>query len=153
VSLRRARRGHFELWYYLGMAFTLRWHASKRVLYFALSGCLSEDSLKDPTRAVYDAISRLNPLVVITDMAGVTDFQLTGDQLRGLAASGRSWAHRSVFVAQRPVVFGCIRMVAGHRPSEEYQIVPTLADACELLGVQFAEFLPVQPEQKAEGAV
>ncbi len=83
----------------------------------------------------------------IVDFSGVTDFEVSSEAIRQVAAAPPALpaGYIRVLVIPQIFIYGLARMfqILGEKTRPELQVVRTLDEAYRLLGVEFPEFHPV----------
>jgi hypothetical protein len=83
----------------------------------------------------------------ILDFSGVTDFEVSGDAIRRVAAAPPALpaGYIRVLVIPQTFIYGLARMfqILGEKTRPELQVVRTLKEAYRLLGVEFPDFHPI----------
>jgi hypothetical protein len=83
----------------------------------------------------------------ILDFSGVTDFEVSGDAIRRVAAAPPALpaGYIRVLVIPQTFIYGLARMfqILGEKTRPELQVVRTLEEAYRLLGVEFPDFHPI----------
>jgi hypothetical protein len=83
----------------------------------------------------------------ILDLSGVTDFEVSGDAIRQVAAAPPAFpaGYMRVLVIPQIFIYGLARMfqILGEKTRPELQVVRTMDEAYFLLGVESPEFHPV----------
>ena len=83
----------------------------------------------------------------ILDLSRVTNFEVSSDAIREVAASPPAFpaGYLRVLVVPQIFIFGLARMfqILGEKTRPELQVVRTLDEAYHLLGVEFPDFQPL----------
>lgn len=87
------------------------------------------------------------PCRAILDLSKVTDFEVSSEAIRQVAASQPVVRHgyMRVLVIPQIFIYGLARMfqILTEKTRPELQVVRTLEEAYRLLGVEFPEFYPI----------
>jgi hypothetical protein len=83
----------------------------------------------------------------IVDFSAVTDFEVSGDAIRKVAASPPAFppGYMRVLVVPQIFIYGLARMfqLLGEKTRPELQVVRTMDEAFHLLGVEYPDFHPL----------
>jgi hypothetical protein len=130
------------------VAFSLDFDAKHNVLRLTLEGPLTAAGLFEIEQAVAGYAASHPPFRGIVDTAGVTDYQISGETIRELAAAPRpttSTAGTWVVVTPKEHIYGMTRMfqIASGKSQPNFHVVRTMAEAYALLQIESPEFVLV----------
>jgi hypothetical protein len=147
---------HHERWDYAektfwdeaGVPYRFEFDTENGLLQGRLYGRVTSEELKEYYLAGSRVVAAKQPRSAITDMTGITVFEVTPQTVRELA-SYPPILHKQellrVIVASAPDVFGMARMFDSHgettRPN--LHVVKTLKEALVIVGVQEPKYEPV----------
>lgn len=133
------------------MPYRIAFDAQNRILRGQFDGRVTDDELKEFYRIAPDYIARFDPRVGITDFSAVTSFDVSPQAIRELANTPPAVPDPKrprFIVAPSPQIFGMARMfeLQGEKTRPSLQVVRTLEDVWDFLGVQEPHFEPVLME-------
>lgn len=133
---------------WLPLPFSFEFDAANGLLQGRLWGRVTSDELKDYYRTGVLCVNRTHPRAGITDMIGVTMFEVTPQTIRELAGLRPVPVAESllrVIVASSPDIFGMARIFESHgeasRPN--LHVVRTAKEALAIVGVPEPSFAPI----------
>ncbi len=129
------------------MDFVVDFDAKNNVLRCTLEGRMTGVILLDIYARAVKYMESHPPCRGILDFSGVTDFEVSSNAIRQLAAAPPALpaGYMRVLVIPQIFIYGLARMfqILGEKTRPELQVVCTLDEAYRLLGVEFPEFRPV----------
>ncbi|MGO9404465.1 MAG: hypothetical protein ACLPVW_13465 [Terriglobales bacterium] len=129
------------------MNFVVDFDAKNNILRCTLEGRMTGVILLDLYARAVKYMESHPPCRGILDFSGVTDFEVSSEAIRQLAAAppALSAGYIRVLVIPQIFIYGLARMfqILGEKNRPELQVVRTLDEAYLLLGVEFPEFHPV----------
>jgi hypothetical protein len=121
--------------------------AKNNVLRGTLQGAMTGAILLDFYARGSEYVASRPPCRGILDFSEVTDFEVSGDAIRQVAAAPPAFApgYVRVFVIPQLFIYGLARMfqILGEKTRPELQVVRTMDEAFHLLGVEHPDFQPV----------
>jgi hypothetical protein len=130
------------------MSYRFEFDASSGLLQGRLEGRVTSEELTEYYRTAVKFARMKNPRSGITDMTGITSFEVTPQTVRELAGMRPAIPDQDllrVIVASSPEVFGMARMFESHgeatRPN--LHVVRTCKEALVIVGVLEPKFEPI----------
>jgi hypothetical protein len=127
--------------------FVVDFDAKNNILRCTLEGRMTGVILLDFYARAVKYMESHPPCRGILDFSGVTDFEVSSEAIRQLAAAPPALpaGYMRVLVIPQIFIYGLARMfqILGEKNRPELQVVRTLEEAYRLLGVEFPEFHPV----------
>jgi len=121
--------------------------AKSNVLRATLQGSMTGAILLDFYQTAEKFLASRPPCRGILDLSGVTDFEVSSEAIRKIAATPPLVPHgyMRVLVIPQIFIFGLARMfqILGEKSRPELQVVRTMDEAFHLLGVEHPDFHPV----------
>jgi hypothetical protein len=119
----------------------------RRIVYIRFQGAIGDDEAVSYYRRLAAWFIAHGYRSNITDFSAVTSFTVTTQTVNKLAANTPlvpNGFHR-IMVAPQDSVFGCARMyeMLGSGTRDTVHVVRTMAEACQLLGVESLDLEPV----------
>lgn len=129
------------------MAFVLDFDARNNILRRTVEGHVTDAILLDSYAAMAKYLASHPACRAITDVSGVTAFEVSSDAIRQLAETPpiHSTASIRVFVAPKDSVYGMAPMfqILSEKKHPKFHVVRTMDEAYRLLRVESPEFGPV----------
>ena len=126
------------------MNFVVGFDAKNNVLRCTLEGRMTGVILLDLYARAVKYMESHPPWRGILDFSGVTDFEVSSDAIRRLAATPPALpaGYMRVLVIPQIFIYGLARMfqILGEKNRPELQVVRTLDEAYTMLGVEFPDF-------------
>jgi hypothetical protein len=127
--------------------FIVDFDAKNNILRCTLEGRMTGVVLLDFYARAAKYMESHPPCRGILDFSGVTDFEVSSDAIRQLAAAPPALpaGYMRVLVIPQTFIYGLARMfqILGEKNRPDLQVVCTLDEAYHLLGVEFPDFHPV----------
>jgi len=130
------------------MSYAFEFDSANALLQGRLYGVVTSEDLRDYFRNGIRCVTAKKPRAGITDLTGVTSFEVTSQTIRDLASTRPVAPAENllrVIVANSPDVFGMARMFETHgeatRPN--LHVVKTCKEALVIVGVQEPNFEPI----------
>jgi hypothetical protein len=121
--------------------------AKNNILRGTLQGPITGAILLDLYAKAAEYIESHPPCRGILDFSGVTDFEVSSDAIRAVAAAKPILpaGYMRVLVIPQIYIYGLARMfqILGEKTRPELQVVRTLNEAYRMLDVEFPDFRPV----------
>lgn len=121
--------------------------AKNNILRGTLEGAMTGEVLLDLYERATQYMASHPPCRGILDFSGVTDFEVPSDAIRQVAASPPvvPAGFMRVLVIPQVFIFGLARMfqILGEKHRPELQVVRTMKEAYQLLGLEQPEFCPL----------
>lgn len=121
--------------------------AKNNILRATLQGPITGAILLDLYAKAAEYVESHPPCRGILDFSSVTDFEVSSDAIRAVAAARPVLpaGYMRVLVIPQIYIYGLARMfqILGEKTRPELQVVRTLDEAYRMLGVEFPDFLPV----------
>jgi hypothetical protein len=131
----------------LTMNIALDFDKKNNILRGTLEGPMTGAILLELYAAALEYMASHLPCRAILDFSRVTDFEVSGDAIRRIAAAPPAVpsGYMRVLVVPQIFIYGLARMfqILGEKTRPELQVVRTLDEAYRLLGVESPEFYPV----------
>ena len=129
------------------MNYVLDFDAKNNVLRCTLEGRMTGVILLDFYARAVKYMESHPPCRGILDLSRVTDFEVSADAIRQVAAAPPALpaGYMRVLVVPQIFIYGLARMfqILGEKNRPELQVVRTLDEAYGLLGVEFPDFHPI----------
>lgn len=129
------------------MAIVVDFDATNNILRGTLDGRMTGAILLNFYAAATKYMASHPPCRGILDLSGVTEFEVSSNAIRQIAAAPPAFptGYMRVLVIPKDFIFGLARMfqILGERTRPELQVVRTLDEAYRLLKVESPEFRPV----------
>jgi hypothetical protein len=126
------------------MGFILEYNAKHNILRVTLEGRLTDAILSEGYAATAKYVASHPPCHGITDVSGVTKFEVSSDVVKRLAETSPAFptAYMKVFVAPKDSVYGMARMfqIIGEGTRPNLHIVRSMDEAYRLLQAESPEF-------------
>ncbi len=130
------------------MPYAFEFDSANALLQGRLYGAVTSEDLREYFRQGVRCVTAKKPRAGITDLTGVTSFEVSPQTIRDLASSRPVAPAENllrVIVAPSPDVFGMARMFESHgeatRPN--LHVVKTCKEAMVIVGVQEPNFEPI----------
>jgi hypothetical protein len=121
--------------------------AKNNILHGTIKGPMTGVILLDLYATATKYMASHPPCRGILDLSGVTDFEVSSDAIRQVAAAPPAFpaGYMRVLVIPQIFIYGLARMfqILGEKTRPELQVVRTMDEAYFLLGVESPEFHPV----------
>lgn len=121
--------------------------AKNNILRATLEGPMTGETLLDLHAKGVQYTASHPPCRGILDFTAVTDFEVSSDAIRRMAAAPAAFppGYMRVLVIPQMFIYGLARMfqILGEKSRPELQVVRSLDEAYALLGVQLPEFHPL----------
>jgi hypothetical protein len=121
--------------------------AKNNILRGTLAGPMTGVVLLELYRRAMDYMNSHPPCRAILDFSDVTDFEVSSEAIRRVAASPPAMpaGYMRVLVIPQTFIYGLARMfqILGEKTRPELHVVRTMEEAFKLLGVETPEFYPV----------
>jgi hypothetical protein len=122
--------------------------AKNNILRGTLEGPITGALLLDLYKKGTDFVAAHPPCRAILDFSGVTDFEVSSEAIRQVAAAPPAIpaGYMRVLVIPQIFIYGLARMfqILGEKSRPELQVVRSLDEAYHLLGVENPEFHPIK---------
>jgi len=129
------------------VAIVVDFDATNNILRGTLDGRMTGAILLNFYAAATKYMASHPPCRGILDLSGVTEFEVSSNAIRQIAAAPPAFptGYMRVLVIPKDFIFGLARMfqILGERTRPELQVVRTLDEAYRLLKVESPEFRPV----------
>ena len=131
------------------MPYEFDFDSKNRILRCRFEGRVTDESLKDYSRAAVRYVALTVPRAGILDFSAVTSFEVTPDTILELASSAPTMpdpSHHRFIVAPAPEIFGMARMyqISGEESRPNLHVVHTMQEACAIVGVEEPNFEALQ---------
>jgi hypothetical protein len=130
--------------------------AENKILRGTLEGSITGAMLLDLYAKAAAYIESHPPCRGILDFSKVTDFEVSGDAIRAVAAARPvvPAGYMRVLVIPQIYIYGLARMfqILGEKTRPELQVVRTLEEAFRMLAVELPDFRPVSESQAGREA-
>jgi hypothetical protein len=130
--------------------------AKNNVLRASLEGRMTGALLLELYAGATKYIESHPPCRGILDFSGVTEFEVSSEAIKKVAASPPALpaGYMRVLVIPQIFIYGLARMfqILGEKSRPELQVVRTMDEAYHLLGIEFPDFRPV-PEGPENGSI
>jgi hypothetical protein len=132
------------------MAFVMEFDARNNILRVTVTGYVGNEIMLDTYAAVARYVTTHGPCRAITDLSGVTKFDVSPSAMRALTqqAPAIPKGYMRVIVAPEDSQYGMVRMfqIISELTRPDLHVARTLDEAYRLLQVESPEFGPVAPE-------
>jgi hypothetical protein len=122
------------------MPYHFEFDARHKILVLVAEGKVDDAEVVTFNEAIAVHVNRLNPLAGISDLSGVTRFDVSGDAMRTAARQPSPYPDSipRFIVAPEEYVFGMARMyeLVGYRTRSNLKVVHTMQEALVGLGIQ-----------------
>jgi len=129
------------------MAFVMHFDARNNILRITVEGRVTDAVMLDCYATVARYVASHPPCRGITDVSGVTEFDVSSNAIRQLAETPPAFPteYMRIFVAPKAHVYGMARMfqILGAKTRPHLHIVRTMDEAYRLLQVESPDFSPV----------
>ncbi|MGB8011674.1 MAG: hypothetical protein WCF68_08675 [Terriglobales bacterium] len=129
------------------MNIVVEFDAKNNILRATLEGPMTGALLLELYAAAVKYMASHPPCRGILDLSKITDFEVSSEAIRQVAAAPPALpgGYMRVLVVPQIFIFGLARMfqILGEKTRPELQVVRTMDEAYYLLGVEFPDFHPV----------